>query len=201
MKAWPISIFGWQVDIPLNLQRCSSSLKYGMQPYSQLFVLWTLHSLYIMLLHMCWDISSDQEQQAVADNSNPFLQIFNWVIIIPFCYLCPLMLLSSAALSIVFFLSRALTSAIYLKGILTSAAKTEQFAWTFWKISGAQLLLWRLRCFLFKLCFLLLHLMILRMLSLHNRSEVWTDCFLFGLVHYIFCLTSEATVGWELKLT
>jgi len=72
----------------------------------------------------------------------------------------------------------------------------EQYAWTFWKISGAQPLPWRRRSFPFKLCFLLLHLMILRMLLLRNRSELSISYLVLFLVHYN--IASEATVGWEL---
>jgi hypothetical protein len=118
------------------------------------------YSCHTMLLHICvvmFSLIMNKQHWQI-----PYIHLFSL-----FWFSDYYLPLSSLNLSFT-----ALTSPIYLEGTLTSAAKMEQFAWTFWKISGAQPLLWRQHYFPFKLCFLRLHPMILRMLLLHNRSEL-----------------------------
>lgn len=63
----------------------------------------------------------------------------------------------------------SLIGLLCFEGTLISVVKVVQFAWTFWRISGVQHLRWRQPCFLCRHCYLLLNLMILKMLSWHNR--------------------------------
>lgn len=76
---------------------------------------------------------------------------------------------------------------ITIEGTQTSAAKVGLFAWTSWKISGAQHWLWRLHCFLCKHFFLLLSLMILKMLLWHSRSASFLCRCIFTLMILLLC--------------
>lgn len=63
------------------------------------------------------------------------------------------------------------------EGTLILVVKVVQFAWTFWRISGAPHLRWRQPCSLCRHCCLLLNLMILKMLSWHNRyCQLYLEC-------------------------